>query len=185
MNPAPPLLKIQPSLDRDLQLLADNRARWVATPVAERMAILNEIKDALLPVAQAWAETAARKKGIAVGSPLEGEEWLSGPYTVMGYCNQMMATLSQVQGKRHLDHVPLRQLPNGQTVARVVPHSIWDHLLLSGVKVDVWIEQVDGGYVLQWDGGDPAYSGDMWYEDLDYAEHGAEEMFGIGPDDWE
>ena len=53
------------------------------------------------------------------------------------------------------------------------------------VKVDVWIEQVDGGYVLQWDGGDPAYSGDMWYEDLDYAEHGAEEMFGIGPDDWE
>lgn len=140
MNPAPPLLKIQPSLDRDLQLLADNRARWVATPVAERMAILNEIKDALLPVAQAWAETAARKKGIAVGSPLEGEEWLSGPYTVMGYCNQMMATLSQVQGKRHLDHVPLRQLPNGQTVARVVPHSIWDHLLLSGVKVDVWMQ---------------------------------------------
>jgi len=53
------------------------------------------------------------------------------------------------------------------------------------VKVDVWIEQVDGGYVLQWDGGDPAHSGDMWYEDLDYAEHGAEELFGIGPDDWE
>ena len=53
------------------------------------------------------------------------------------------------------------------------------------VKVDVWIEQVDGGYVLQWEGGDPAYCGDLWYEDLDYAEHGAEEMFGIGPDDWE
>jgi hypothetical protein len=53
------------------------------------------------------------------------------------------------------------------------------------VKVDVWIEQVESGYVLQWDGGDPAYSGDMWYEDLDYAEHGAEEMFGIGPDDWD
>ena len=53
------------------------------------------------------------------------------------------------------------------------------------VKVDVWIEKVDSGYVLQWDGGDPAYSGDQWYEDLDYAEHGAEEMFGIGPDDWD
>ena len=53
------------------------------------------------------------------------------------------------------------------------------------VKVDVWIEKVDSGYVLQWDGGHPAYCGDLWYEDLDYAEHGAEEMFGIGPDDWD
>jgi hypothetical protein len=53
------------------------------------------------------------------------------------------------------------------------------------MKIDVWIEQVDSGYTLQWDGGDPAYSGDVWYEDLDYAEHGAEEMFGIGPDDWD
>lgn len=140
MQTTPSLLQVQASLDRDLQLLANNRTRWVATPVSERIAILNEIKDALLPVSKAWVETASRKKGIAAGSPLEGEEWLSGPYTVMGYCNQMMATLSQVQGKHHLDHVPVRQLPNGQVVARVLPHSIWDHLLLSGVKVDVWMQ---------------------------------------------
>jgi Aldehyde dehydrogenase family len=31
-------------------------------------------------------------------------------------------------------------LPNGQVVARVLPHSIWDHLLLSGVTVDVWMQ---------------------------------------------
>jgi acyl-CoA reductase-like NAD-dependent aldehyde dehydrogenase len=127
-------------LDADLRLLADNRERWVNTSVAERIAILSEIKEALLPVAQAWAETASRKKGIAPGSPLEGEEWLSGPYTVMGYCNQMMATLSQVRDKQHLNGIPTRQLPNGQVVARVLPHSLWDHLLLSGVKVDVWME---------------------------------------------
>jgi len=65
---------------------------------------------------------------------------LSGPYTVMGYCNQMMATLSKVQGKHHLDQVPVRQLPNGQVAARVLPRPIWDHLLLSGVKVDVWMQ---------------------------------------------
>ncbi len=127
-------------LDRDLQTLADNRERWVKTPVAERIAILAEIKEALMPVAQAWAETASHKKGIATGSPLEGEEWISGPYTVMGYCNSLMATLSQVGGKRHLDHTPVRELPNGQVVARVLPHSIWDHLLLSGVSIDVWMQ---------------------------------------------
>ena len=128
------------ALDADLRTLADNRARWVATSVAERIAILSEIKEALMPVSEAWAETASRKKGIAQGSPLEGEEWLSGPYTVMGYCNQMMVTLSQMQDKQYLNSIPKRQLPNGQVVARVLPHSLWDHLLLSGVKVDIWMQ---------------------------------------------
>jgi acyl-CoA reductase-like NAD-dependent aldehyde dehydrogenase len=127
-------------LDQALTTLAANRERWVQTTVAERIAILAEIKECLMPVAQAWAETAARKKGIPDGSPLQGEEWTSGPYTVMGYCNQMMATLSQVNGNQHLSGMPVRQLANGQTVARVLPHSIWDHLLLSGVKVDVWMQ---------------------------------------------
>ena len=127
-------------LSRHLQCLADNRERWVRTTVPERIALLAEMKTALMSVAQAWAETAANKKGVAVGSALEGEEWLSGPYALMVYCNQMMRTLSHVQGSRHLDHVPLRELPNGQLAARVLPNSVWDHLLLSGVKADVWME---------------------------------------------
>ena len=121
-------------LDQTLQTLAAHRAQWVATTVAQRIAILAEIKECLMPVAQAWAETAARKKGIPDGSPLVGEEWLSGPYPIMGYCNQMMATLSQVANKHHLDHVPVRELANGQVVARVLPHSKYDHLLLSGFR---------------------------------------------------
>ncbi|MEO7129027.1 MAG: aldehyde dehydrogenase, partial [Rhodoferax sp.] len=127
-------------LDQQLQQLADNREKWVKTPVARRIELLAAIKDCLMPVAQAWAETAAREKGIAAGSPLVGEEWLSGPYTVLGYCNQMMWTLSQVQGKKYLDSIPLRELPNRQLVARVLPNSIWDRLLLNGITVDVWMQ---------------------------------------------
>ena len=127
-------------LDQQLETLAGNREKWVRTSVAQRITLLAQIKDCLMPVAQAWAETAARQKGIAAGSPLVGEEWLSGPYTVLGYCNEMMSTLSQIQGKKYLDSIPLRELPNGQLVAQVLPHTIWDHLLLSGVKVDVWMQ---------------------------------------------
>lgn len=129
-----------PELDSELVKLAANRDKWVATPIVERIAILAEIKECLMPVAQAWAETAARKKGIADGSPLTGEEWTSGPYSLLGYCNQMMLTLSKVAGKHHLDGIPVRELPNGQVVAGVMPNSIWDRLLLSGVKVDVWMQ---------------------------------------------
>ncbi|OGB25565.1 MAG: aldehyde dehydrogenase [Burkholderiales bacterium RIFCSPLOWO2_02_FULL_57_36] len=129
-----------PELDRELETLAGNKDKWVNTSVAERIAIFAEIKECLIPIAQAWAETAARKKGIAEGSPLVGEEWLSGPYTVLAYCNQMMLTLSKVAGKKHLDSIPVRTLPNGQVAARVLPDSIWDHLLFSGITVDVWMQ---------------------------------------------
>lgn len=140
LNLPQPSAEVQNSLDSDLQTLAAHRELWVETTIAQRISILAEIKEALMPVSQAWAEKASRQKGIAVGSTLEGEEWLSGPYTVMGYCNEMMTTLAKVQGKRHLDDVPVRQLPNGQVVARVLPHSLWDHLLLSGVTVNVWMQ---------------------------------------------
>ena len=136
----PSLSQCQSRLDQDLQTLANNRSSWVQTSVPDRIALLLEIKDAALAVSQAWVETASRKKGIPVGSPLEGEEWLSGPHTIMGYCNQMIATLSKVNGKKHLDGVPIRDLPNGQIAARVLPHSLWDYLLFSGVTLDVWMQ---------------------------------------------
>ncbi len=140
MQKLPTLSECQTSLDLDLQTLADHRNLWVQTSLAERIAILNDIKDATLTVAQAWVDKASRQKGIPTDSPLEGEEWLSGPHTVMGYCNQMMFTLSKVEDKHHLDGIPLRELPNGQLAARVMPHSMWDHLLFSGVTLDVWMQ---------------------------------------------
>lgn len=141
MQPSPTTTGVpEHALDEALRELASNRQRWVDTPVAQRIAILEAIKDRVMAVAPAWADTAAERKGIAARTPLVGEEWVSGPYTVMSYCNQMIETLSKVAGKRHLEGVPIRTLPNGQVVARVLPHSIWDRLLLSGVSVDVWMQ---------------------------------------------
>lgn len=140
MQKRPTLRECQASLDLDLQTLADQRSLWVRTSVDERIAILHDIKDETYAQAQAWADTASRKKGIPAGSQLEGEEWLSGPHAILGYCNQMMATLSKVKGKHHLDGIPLRELPNGQVAARVMPNSLWDHLLFNGVTLDVWMQ---------------------------------------------
>jgi aldehyde dehydrogenase (NAD(P)+) len=142
-----------PDLDRELEKLAANRETWIKTSIADRIALLAQIKECLKPVAQAWAETAARKKGIADGSPLVGEEWISGPYSVMNYCNQMMATLSKITGKRHLDGLATRELQNGQLAVRTLPHTLWDYLLLSGVSAEVWMEPgVTKGNLAQYSG---------------------------------
>lgn len=114
---------------------------WARTPVAERLVILQEIKDALMQVAEGWADAAARAKQLPADSPLKGEEWLSGPYALMGGCNGLMQTLSQMDGKAFLRTLPMRKLGNGQTAVRVTPHSIWDRLLMSGVTADVWMRK--------------------------------------------
>ncbi len=132
---------LRAACDTDLDALEAAKNDWARTSVADRIALLQAVKDALMPVAEGWATTAARKKRLAADSPLAGEEWTSGPYAVMGMCNGLMHTLSQIEKKAYLKHLPTRELPNGQTAVRVVPHSIWDRLLLSGVKADIWMQR--------------------------------------------
>ena len=64
------------ALDRDLEALRSGAEAWARTSNAERIAVLAEIKDRLLEVAEGWAETAARRKLIPAGSPLAGGTWL-------------------------------------------------------------------------------------------------------------
>lgn len=132
---------LQNSYDADLAALDAAKHDWARTPVADRIALLQAVKDALMPVAEGWATTAARKKQIPAGSALVGEEWISGPYALMTGCNGLMETLSKMEGKAFLKGLPTRELPNGQTAVRVVPHSIWDRLLISGVTADVWMQK--------------------------------------------
>jgi aldehyde dehydrogenase (NAD(P)+) len=42
--------------------------------------------------------------------------------------------------KAFLKHLPKREVTTGQLAVKVMPHSIWDHLLLSGVKAEVWMQ---------------------------------------------
>ncbi|MBM1691153.1 aldehyde dehydrogenase family protein [Sulfitobacter geojensis] len=127
--------------DAALNALDAAKDTWAQTDNAERIALLNQVKDNLKSVAKGWAETAARKKQIPEGSPLIGEEWTSGPYALMSGCNGFIQTLSGMEGKAYLEHLPKRLLPTGQTAVKVLPHSIWDHLLLSGVKAEVWMQK--------------------------------------------
>ena len=127
-------------LDRAVADLVAAKDAWARTSVAERIAILDSIRDGIMAVAEDWALTAARHKGIPAESPLVGEEWVSGPYALMAGCDALRHTLARMDGKRFLKDAPLRDLPTGQIAARVFPQSIFDRLLLSGVTADVWMQ---------------------------------------------
>jgi len=134
-------LDLIPEYEDAIASLKSGKDNWAQSSVADRIAVLASVKDALMNVAEGWAETAARKKLIPEGSPLAGEEWISGPYAVMAACNSFMLTLSQMDGKKFLAGLPTRQTVTGQLAIKVVPHNIWDNLLLSGIKAEVWMQK--------------------------------------------
>lgn len=129
------------ALDRDVADLVSQRDSWANTTVAERMAIIAEIRDCLYPVINRWVELATQHKGIPAGSPLAGEEWTSGPYALMSACNSLLETLSKMPGKTFVDELPVRDVGDQQIAVKVLPHSLWDRLLLSGVSAEIWMEK--------------------------------------------
>lgn len=139
-----------PEYDAAIAALAAGKGAWARTSVQDRMQVLARIKDALMPVSEAWALAAARNKQLPEGSPLVGEEWISGPYAVMAGCNALLHTLSGMEGKTFLNDLHSRKTATGQLAVRVLPHSIWDRLLMSGVKAEVWMQKgIDGANLAQ------------------------------------
>ncbi len=57
-------------LDQAIAELQANKNAWARTSAEERIAILTDIKEALMGVSERWALTAARMKQIPEGSPL-------------------------------------------------------------------------------------------------------------------
>lgn len=128
------------ALDTALAELTAAKDTWAQTSTAERIAVLREIRDCLRNVAEGWVTAAGRAKLIPEGSPHLGEEWISGPYAVLFACDGLIETLSQMEGKAFLTSLAKRTTASGQLAVRVLPHSLWDRLLLSGVRAEVWMQ---------------------------------------------
>lgn len=129
-----------PEYEIALADLARAKYSWAKSSIADRIQVLLDIKNALMPVTQTWVEIASRKKLIPQGAAAEGEEWTSGPYALMMACNGLIETLSGMDGKTFLNGLATRQTATGQLAVKVTPSSIWDHLLLSGIRAEVWMQ---------------------------------------------
>lgn len=128
-------------IDDDLAILSRCKDSWAGVAIPERIAYLRRVHDAVAEIAPEWVAAAVRAKGIAEGSPTEGEEWLSGPYGVLTWIAAVSETLEALAaGADPLAGFPVRQRADGQTVVRVFPHDIPERLLLNGVTADVWME---------------------------------------------
>lgn len=138
MSHARPGLTTCSQYDAALHALSAARQRWAETSVNRRLALLRQIKDATAGIAPAWVAAAAAAKGLPAGDPLAGEEWLAGPCALMVGCNGLIATWSNWR-KTFLRRIHCGRWRTAAAL-RVVPGTLWDRLLLSGVRAEIWMQ---------------------------------------------
>lgn len=132
---------VRERLDVAIADLHDGARTWSALTVAQRVTLLRAVRTSVAAAAEDWANTAAASKGLDGRHPLRGEEWLSGPYSVLGALDAYIETLSRLAaGTNPLDGVRVTRAPGGRTRVHSFPLTGIDRFLLSGYTGEVWLE---------------------------------------------
>nr|WP_245570334.1 aldehyde dehydrogenase family protein [Microbacterium luticocti] len=127
-------------LDAAIAAVQTGARAWAHLTLGQRVRLLERVRASVVTCAEEWASTAAHSKGLPAGHPLVGEEWLSGPYAVLGALDGYLSTLRALEkGTSPLDGVRTDIAPGGRLRAHVFPATGIDHLLLSGFTGEVWL----------------------------------------------
>src|SRR5690606_3596500 len=102
-------------LDQAIEELTAGERVWSRMSLGQRVTLLRAVRTQVGAVAAEWARTAAASKGLDESHPLRGEEWLSGPYSVLGALDASIETLQRLdRGGSPLDGVKLSRAPGGR-----------------------------------------------------------------------
>ncbi|MFE3178391.1 aldehyde dehydrogenase family protein [Amycolatopsis sp. NPDC059090] len=126
-------------LDGLVEELRQGERTWAQLSLGDRLDLLAATSAALQEHAQEWVDIACGIKGLPTDSPLVGEEWISGPYAVLSSIGALSETLEALRaGRSPLDGFRLSAAPGDRAAVRVLPHGVFDRLLLNGFTAEVW-----------------------------------------------
>ncbi|MDE0545156.1 aldehyde dehydrogenase family protein [Microbacterium sp. C7(2022)] len=129
------------TLDAAFDRLDTGAQMWSHLTLRQRASLMKALHSSVSSVAEEWADIAATSKDLAPGSPLRGEEWLSGPYNALTAIDAYRRTLeAMAAGRSPVEKVKMDAAPGGRTRAHVFPLQPIDGILLSGFTGEVWFE---------------------------------------------
>lgn len=123
-------------VDAAIAKLDEKKDAWRAVGIPDRIALLETCIAATLAVAPEWAEIGARIKGL--GPTDAGEEWVAG---IVPTIRNLRLLKNALEEGGQPKPVATRRAPDGRTVARVFPSTLFESLMLPGVTADVWLER--------------------------------------------
>jgi aldehyde dehydrogenase (NAD(P)+) len=128
-------------LDLSIAVLESAKDTWLALDIEDQITMLGDLRARTADNARRWVEAAATAKGLAMDSPLVGEEWLAGPYGMIDAINALELTMERIAlGTDVLDGFKVSTSDGGQVLVDVLPASASDRILFSGSTAQVWME---------------------------------------------
>jgi aldehyde dehydrogenase (NAD(P)+) len=127
-------------IDQAIVTLNAHKDEWARLPIPRKIALLQEMMDKTVAIAEEWVRVSAEKKSIPADSPLVGEEWMGGPWAFIYNLKGLVRTLTALHEGR-LPYAPpaVRVRKDGQVVVNVFPLTFYDRLLLNGYRSEVWM----------------------------------------------
>ena len=123
-----------------VERLALGEKAWAATSLAQRGEMLAELRKTLADAADEWVQIACDIKQMPNGSPLVGEEWISGPWAVLSFTAALMDTLAKLDAATTCSPATASAPPPATACpSRCSPHGTFDRLLFSGFRAEVWM----------------------------------------------
>ena len=130
-----------PELEAALAVLGERATVFARTPIADKVGWLREIAARFHELSARMVAAACAAKGVVVGTPLEGEEWLAGVVPIIRNLQQLADSLDQVRrfGAPSVASSRLSLAGNGGVAVEVTPNQWYDVLLYAPFRAKTWL----------------------------------------------
>ncbi|MGW2086314.1 aldehyde dehydrogenase family protein [Streptomyces sp. NPDC001880] len=128
-------------MDEAVHALRRNASSWAATPLEERIALLERLVPRILGVASDMVAVAARAKSYAPDSPWAAEDWAGGPWALLQGVSARLEVLRRIAKGRDPVESHAVRIRDGRIAVDVFPATGWDRILLNGHRAEVRMQE--------------------------------------------
>nr|WP_206324067.1 aldehyde dehydrogenase family protein [Streptomyces sp. HNM0574] len=113
---------------------------WTATPLRERIALLERMLPRIADGAPAMVADLARAKGYDAASPWAAEDWVTAPWALAQSVTAQLHVLRRLAAGRDPVAPSAVRRHGDRTLVDVFPATATDRLLLNGFSAQVWTQ---------------------------------------------
>jgi len=128
-------------LDELVGKLRDGAKVWAKMSLAERIEIARRMHKGYLAIAEKSVQTSCAAKGITLGTPQEGEEWLGGPYVTIRILRLTIESLEAIRDTGNTKVGPTHRGIDGKLVVQNYPMNFLDKVMFGGLVDEKQLEQ--------------------------------------------
>src|SRR5437879_1478546 len=124
-------------MDAALSRLREGADAFARLPLSRRIALVQSMRTGYARIARESAAAACRAKGIAPGTPAEGEEWLSGPVITLTHLRQWEEALRSIARSGSTPVGRITETVDGRPCVGAYPRSALDRAIFPSLSAEV------------------------------------------------